>query len=86
MQLAPGSCRSVCLSGMLFHLTLLYNMHEDFWQDYRALPQPETNGGVLVKHAAATFSTASDMSNRRDFRERWTSSGQLQHKGLRQKP
>lgn len=47
---------AACLPGMLFHPTLLYNMHEDFWHAYRA-PQWITNGRVFVKHTVATFST-----------------------------
>lgn len=30
---------AACLPGTLFHPTLLYNMHEDFWHAYRASPQ-----------------------------------------------
>lgn len=70
---------AACLPGTLFPPTLLYNMHEDFWNAYRASPRWITNGKVFVKHTVATFPPPSDMSNVHDLCEYRTFSHNRPH-------
>lgn len=75
MPLAPGCCLSAW-HALSPHLALQYAW--GFWQAYRASPRWITNGGVFVKHTAATFPPSSDAAVSDCFRKQigWNSGPQ----------